>query len=276
MGGADGDTFDRSLAHWSEDGREEMEAFYAVATQDYRELAEAWDWAGWLTKRLEGQDEVRILDVACGSGKFPRALRRHTALGDLEGTPLVLDLLDPSAFSLEEAAASLAPPMRAGRRFEVKLQELDADAGPYDIVWATHALYALPEAELPAGAAVFRDAIAPDGLGFIAHATENAHYLRFYERYLRRRGGTPYASAAAVADAFRGAGAEVDARTITYRHVITDEGVLEGYLQRCLFDDTLDLEAMRADPELGPYLAEHTEGGRATFEQEVAMLFIRR
>lgn len=271
----DDDTFDRSLAHWSEEGRAEMEAFYAVATQDYRELAEAWDWAGWIQERLVGRDELRVLDVACGSGKFPAALREHTAISQLEGTPLVLDLLDPSAFSLEEAARSLTPPMRPGRRFECKLQELASDGAGYDVVWATHALYALPEEELPEGAAAFLRALAPDGFGFVAHATRNAHYLRFYERYLSTREGTPYASARAVAEAFRGAGAQVEERTITYRQVITDEAVLQGYLQRCLFDDTLDLAAMKADSALGPYLEEHTESGRATFEQEVAMLFIR-
>jgi len=36
---ADADTFDRSCAHWSADGREGMDNFYTYATVDYRHLA---------------------------------------------------------------------------------------------------------------------------------------------------------------------------------------------------------------------------------------------
>jgi SAM-dependent methyltransferase len=255
-----------------------MDAFYRVATLDYRELVRAFDWAGLFRERLAARAPQRILDVACGSGKFPAALRAHTALGDLEGTPLVLDLLDPSAFSLEEAAASLAPPMRAGRRFEVVLQDLPADAAGYDVVWAVHALYALPESELTAGVEAFLRAIGEGGLGFVAHATRAAHYLAFYDAYResRRPECTPYTSAEAIADAFRRAGAEVEVRPLAYEQVIDDEAVLEGFLQRCLFDGSLRLADMRADPRLGPYLeARRDDAGRHRFAQHVWMIFIR-
>jgi SAM-dependent methyltransferase len=274
-----GDTRQRSLAHWSEAGRSEMDAFYRVATLDYRELARAWDWDAFLRRRQATRAPVRILDVACGSGKFPAALRAHTPLGTFPGRPLVLDLLDPSPFSLREARASLAPPMVGGRDFACTLQELPADATHYDVVWAVHALYALPAAELPAGVEAFLRAIAPDGLGFVAHATRAAHYLAFYQAYLagHRPGGTPYTDAEAVIAAFRDAGATVDVQSIAYEQVIDDDAVLEGFLQRCLFDSALTLAEMRRDATLGAYLAaRRDERGRARFRQEVAMLFIRR
>jgi hypothetical protein len=66
------DTAQRSLEHWSEAGRAEMQAFYALATEGYRRLA-ARDWAADLRARATG-GRVRLLDVACGSGKFPAAL----------------------------------------------------------------------------------------------------------------------------------------------------------------------------------------------------------
>lgn len=274
-----GDTGERSLAHWSEAGRAEMDAFYRVATLDYRELARAWDWDAFLRQRGAARSPVRILDVACGSGKFPTALRAHTPLGALEGAPLVLDLLDPSSFSLREARDSLAPPMVGGRDFECTLQGLPAEATGYDVVWAVHALYALPEAELPAGVEAFLRALAPDGLGFVAHATRSAHYLAFYEAYLSRfrPDGTPFTSAEAVARAFRDAGAKVEVRPLVYEQVIDDDAVLEGFLQRCLFDSGLSLDTMRRDAVLGAYLEAHRdEGGRSRFRQDVSMIFIRR
>ncbi|MGF1466234.1 MAG: class I SAM-dependent methyltransferase [Sandaracinaceae bacterium] len=274
-----GDTFDRSLVHWSEGGRAEMDLFYRVATLDYRELATAWDWAGWFQGRLAGCDApLRVLDVACGSGKFPTALREHTSLGELDGTPIHVDLLDPAPFSLREARAALAPPMVPGRSFACTLQALPRDATGYAMVWAVHALYALPADELPAGVDAFLRALAPDGLGFVGHATRDAHYLRFYEAYRagRRPDATPYTSAEAVEAAFRRAGAHVDARRVRYHQRIDDPAVLEGFLQRCLFDRTLTLEAMRRDAHLGPYLAARREGNAYRFEQEALMLFIRR
>lgn len=274
-----GDTDDRSLAHWSEARRAEMDAFYRVATLDYRELARAWDWDGFLRQRLAHRAPVRILDVACGSGKFPAALRAHTGLGALEGAPLVVDLLDPSDFSLREARASLSPPMTAGRDLCCTLQELPAGARGYDVVWAVHALYALPERELPAGVEAFLRALAPDGLGFVAHAARSAHYLAFYEAYLRRfrPEGTPYTAAETLVAAFREAGAKVEVQPIRYEQEIEDEDVLEGFLQRCLFDAGLSLSDMRRDTVLGRYLDERRdERGRARFRQDVWMLFIRR
>jgi SAM-dependent methyltransferase len=256
-----------------------MDAFYRVATLDYQELAGAWDWDAFLRHRGATREPVRILDVACGSGKFPTALRAHTRLGELEGVRLVLDLLDPSAFSLREARASLAPPMFGGRDFQCTLQDLPAPTTGYDVIWAVHALYALPEAELPAGVEAFLRALAPDGLGFVAHAARSAHYLAFYEAYLSRfrPDGTPYTSAEEVARAFRDAGAKVELRPLAYEQVIDDDAVLEGFLQRCLFDSELSLTDMRRDPALGAYLEERrVKGGRYRFRQDVSMIFIRR
>ena len=87
------DTFESSLAHWSEAGRTEMDAFYALATADYRVLACAHDWSAWLLnaeKRAGGP--LTILDVACGSGKFPTALVKHAGLGGAGLRPVKVTL----------------------------------------------------------------------------------------------------------------------------------------------------------------------------------------
>jgi len=153
------DTAARSLEHWSEAGRREMEAFYALATEDYRQLVGSADWPALL--RAQVRDGWRLLDVACGSGKFPAALQRYA---DLSGLPeLAYDLLDPSAFSVQEAKAQLAFPFTPRRELVVTLQDLP-DGEAYDVVWATHALYALPPGELPDAAARLVSALRPAGL----------------------------------------------------------------------------------------------------------------
>ena len=125
-----GDTAQRSLEHWSEWGLREMEKFYELATEDYRQLALAADWAALLGERAH--QGWSLLDVACGSGQFPTALVRFTAAAALPG--VAYDLLDPSAFSIATARAALAPPFIPRNDLVMPLQELPSSCGPYDVV----------------------------------------------------------------------------------------------------------------------------------------------
>lgn len=267
-----GDTADRSLQHWSEAGRAEMEAFYALAVEDYRQLAMAADWPAVLDGRAH--EGWSLLDVACGSGKWPAALLRH---GGLDGLPTVAyDLLDPSAFSVAEARGVLAPPFRARDELVMTLQDLPVTRDGYDVVWATHALYALPPAELDVAAERFVGALAPGGLGFVAQATSRSHYLVFYDAY--RAGvaeATPYTTAEQVRDALARAGGQVREQLVTYRTETSDRAVAEGFLQRCAFDDSVSLDAMEQAPVLGDYLAScRRPDGTYVFEHEAALLWL--
>jgi SAM-dependent methyltransferase len=246
------DTAQRSLEHWSEAGRAEMQAFYALATEDYRQLARARDWAADL-RRHAVDGRVRLLDVACGSGKFPAALM---AAG-LPLEPAVhVDLLDPSAFSLAEARGVLAAPFVAADEYEIVIQDFD-NPGAYDVAWATHALYALPPDALAAGVARMVAALRPGGFGVVAQASSRSHYLAFYEAYRVAFAPTvaPYTDAESVAAALRSTGADVTVQVLHYRTGSADRAVVEGFLQRCAFDDTVSLEQMETREPLAAYLA---------------------
>jgi SAM-dependent methyltransferase len=265
------DTEQRSLEHWSELKRLEMEHFYELATEDYRQLVLAADWRALLLAK--SSPAWRLLDVACGSGKFPTALLRHA---DLSGLPSVAyDLLDPSSFSIREARAQLRPPFVAGREMQTTLQDLPLDAGQYDVVWATHALYAIAPDEVPVAAERMFAALRPGGLGVVAQATSRSHYLTFYDAY-RAAGhpATPYSTAEQVRDGLQAAGATVNEQRITYSTGTADRKVAEGFLQRCAFDDSLSLEQMEAAPVLGDYLAGcRAADGSYSFSHEVSLLW---
>lgn len=267
-----GDTAQRSLEHWSEQRRPEMEAFYALATEDYRQLALAADWPALLG--AVAHEGWSLLDVACGSGKFPAALMRHTAIASLPG--VAYDLLDPSAFSVAEARAVLAPPFMPRTDLVMTLQDLPARCGPYDVVWATHALYALPPDELDVAMARFASALAPEGLGVVAQATSRSHYLTFYDAYRAGvRDATPYTTAEQVAASLATAGVDVREQVITYETGTSDRDVAEGFLQRCAFDDTVSLKEMEAAPVLGEYLAScRRPDGSYVFNHEAALLWM--
>lgn len=228
-----------------------MQAFYALAGEDYRQLAAARNWNADLGGHaVEGR--VRLLDVACGSGKFPAAL---LAKG-LSAQPRVeVDLLDPSAFSIAEARKALAPPFVATGEHEVLLQDFSGKS--YDLAWATHALYALPPGELAAGTAKMVAALRPGGFGAVAQASSVSHYLTFYDAYRATFApdATPYTDAEGVASALREAEAPIEIQVLHYRTGTSDRKVAEGFLQRCAFDDAVSLDEMESSGALGEYLA---------------------
>ncbi|MBA2514664.1 MAG: class I SAM-dependent methyltransferase [Solirubrobacterales bacterium] len=244
-----------------------MRAFYAFAQLDYELLAEGANWGSTLSSahaRALDPGPLRLLDVACGSGRFPSTLLERADLSPLDGPGVAYDLLDPSPFSLAEAAGHLRAPFRPARHFETTLEDLDPAAGPWDVVWATHALYALRPAALAAAAERFVAGLAPSGLGFLAQGAHDGHYLTVYRAFLdgmRGGDGTPYLSGEEVADALRAVaeplGWNASQQMLVYEHVVgfDEPELLEGYLRRCLFDDEPTLDDMLAAPVLGPYLA---------------------
>ncbi|MEM8627929.1 MAG: class I SAM-dependent methyltransferase [Pseudomonadota bacterium] len=273
------DTFERSCQHWSEAGRKGMEQFYALASFDYVNLAGALDWPAWFEAQQAavGDRPLKLLDVACGSGKFPTALRQHAAIERAAIQPVEYSLLDPAAFSIAEARAALAPPFVPSQEYEATLQNLECAPGQFDIVWATHALYAIPQAELAAGLTKFVHAMG--GAGFIAHASETAHYLRFYQLYLEgfKDGvGEPYSSAEQLSATFADLGVPFRTEQITYENSApcAHDAQVEGYLQRCLFDDSVSLDEMRANPATGPYLETCLQDDHWRFRQNVTLFFL--
>ena len=283
----DFDTFERSCDHWSETGRVGMEGFYALASVDYQHLAEAINWDNWLkTKQKEvGSRCLRLLDVACGSGKFPVALKSFSGVTSASTRPIDYALLDPSSFSISEARKALVPPFKAGAEYEMKLQELECDQGIFDIVWATHALYAIPQKELESALNRMVRAMGNGsetknkGAGFIAHASANSHYLEFYQHYLsgfKKEVGEPYSSSEQIVTMLKKIGVSLEIKDISYTNTApqSKEGQVEKYLQRCLFDDTINLKEMLTNPVTGPYLEKCREDGMWKFTQRVAMIFM--
>ena len=281
------DTFERSCDHWSEAGRSEMEDFYALASVDYRHLAKAIDWNAWFRARQKavGTRSLRLLDVACGSGKFPAALASDADISSATASPVDYALLDPSSFSISEARKALAAPFQAGAEYEMTLQDFECHPRSFDIVWATHALYAIPYNELEIALSRMLNAMGYDGksenvgAGFIAHASSQSHYLQFYQYYLSGfKGGigAPYTSAEQIVKMLTQIGLSPEIREIDYTNGASQdkERQVERYLQRCLFDDTVSLKEMLRNPITGPYLETCRNNGKWQFAQRVSLIFV--
>jgi len=279
---ADADTFDRSCAHWSADGREGMDNFYTYATVDYRHLARLIDWPALLSS-LSGQTGcLQLADLACGSGKFPAALLEHTTLPGLmsaegQSTQILYDLLDPSTFAIEEAAAVLKSPFVEHDHYFCRLQDWQPKLATYDLCWATHALYCVPAIEMGECMAILKAAMRPGGIGVVAQSNRSGHYIRFYEHFLESihgGNGTRFSAAEDVDEAVANSRFERQIRTLNYETAIdeNDHQALESYLQRCAFDDSIPLHQMMNSGSLGQYLTSAKSQGAYRFQQSVDVI----
>ena len=275
------DTFIRSCEHWSESSRNEMQNFYTLASIDYKHLAERFEWKKWLElhQAYRGEHRLKLLDIACGSGKFPSALVQYANLSDAKILPVEYTLLDPSSFSIAEARKVLQFPFEASSEFETTLQKFSCEQGAYDIIWATHALYAIPKDELKDALKRFIFGIARSG--FIAHASEKSHYLEFYRHYLngfKGGSGEPYSSAEQILQTLKEINIPHRVEKISYENGVSVKAALqvEGYLQRCVFDDTINLRTMLRNSITGPYLENCIKDGKWCFKQQVMMIFLSK
>ena len=163
-----------------------MDAFYRLAAIDYKLLAQQISWGKlFATVQEKFGTAFRLLDVACGSGQFPDALLKYGELEKCPGVRVEYSLLDPSEYSIHVARQKLSGPFEPAEELLETVQDLTVPAGLYSVVWATHALYCVPPEEL--GVAIDRmiAAMDPGGLGFIAHASQDSHYLKFHDLYLQ-------------------------------------------------------------------------------------------
>ena len=117
--------------------------------------------------------------------------------------------------------------------------------------------------------------------GFIAHASEKSHYLNFYKHYLngfKSGSGEPYSSAEQILQILKEIGVPHRVERVSYENGVSEKAYLqvEGYLQRCIFDDTVNLETMLRNSTTGPYLKSCIEDGKWTFKQQVMLIFLSK
>ncbi len=272
-------TFLNSCEHWSEKYLEEMHNFYKLAHLDYAKLANALNWADVFHRAREklGTESLEILDIACGSGMFPTALQSVLSEKDKSET-INYSLLDPSKFAIDETKKKLQPPFSLSKEFNTTLQDFNC-IDMFHISWAIHALYAVPKNELQISLEKFYSSFKE--VGIIAHACSDAHYIKFYNLYIQdcHNGNLPeFCSAEDMLQIFDLLGVKYSVRYIEYINTAEyhDNLIVEAYLQRCLFDDTISLRKMRGYDLLGGYLEACCSTGKWLFPQRVALIELKK
>ncbi len=273
-------TFERSCEHWSEGSRQEMEDFYSLASVDYEYLAKTLDWKSWLEERQKdcGNKKLQLLDVACGSGKFPAAVIQNSKLVNNGVKKIDYSLLDPSSFSIEETSKVLKHPFELKNKYETTLQDFKPEIGVFDVIWAIHALYAIPKDELKL--ALSKLLCGLNGHAFIAHGCEDGHYVKFHKYFIEAFGTNdsyPYISAEDIIKTLQILNIKYKYEYLTYTNGTNDSNTqqVERYLQRCVFDDEVSFKKMLDHPLTGNYLNTCHQGKEWKFSQKVMLIFFQ-
>ena len=270
-------TYDRSCKHWSESSRQEMDDFYSLAFVDYEHLSNAHDWKSWLNQVSKIHNErTQLIDIACGSGKFPTALLQHPKLNLSKMKKIDYSLLDPSSFSIEETSKILKHPFEVKNKYKTPLQNFNSKKKIFDLLWAVHALYAIPRHELRT--AIKQLLTCLKGNAFIAHGCNDGHYVKFYKLFInafKNGENFPYISAEDIISTLEILNVNFHYKYLTYTNggKNTNPKVIERYLQRCVFDDSVSLEKMINNPLTGKYLNNCKKNDTWEFSQKVMLIF---
>ena len=260
---------------------------------DYWQLAQHFDWSGtFLSQYNRGESSsLRLLDVACGTGRWLQAFSQYIQLD--EGIKnIVYDFLDPCGSSISQASQKIPPSFVRGTQYVNTIQAANPESDSYDLMWSMHGFYMIPRQDLPSVLKNCARLLNDTGVGFIALATRKSFYVDFYEQYLQifKEGkGTRFTAAEDIVESLDECGIQHQVHRIFYEEPIKadDYAALEHYIKNeatvnCFNKDkeaeqlseskNITLEDLLSHPEMERYLNSLLRNSVYYFPQEIWLI----
>ena len=264
-------TFDRSLQHYQE-GMLDSDAWFRIVERDYIHLVQTFHWA-----RLFAMfpSPLRLLDIGCGTGKFPYILRPHLP----SSLDIQYDALDPSAYCLTTLKASLLPPYTSGRQFQTSLEDFKpaSTSHPYHIIWAIQSLYCLSRQALPRALKTIHQLLHPTmGLSIILLAKHDSFFHHLYHLYnavMHQGKPEDFLTAESITQCLTELGLPYRVREFDCLHTIPqqDTPLLTNYLQQCVMEKRL-LQEWEHSPALRAFLDSFLQDQTYQFPNPVQLI----
>lgn len=264
---------------------------------DYWQLAQRFDWSSTFLSQYQQAkgSSLRLLDVACGTGRWLEAFRHYIQLD--EGIKdIAYDCLDPSASSIWRASQKIHPPFKQGTQYVNTIQAAKLESNSYDLLWSMHGFYMVPPQNLAVVLKKCVNSLNDTGVGFIALATRKSFYVDFYEQYLQifKEGkGERFTAAEDITESLRECGIQHQVHRIFYEEAIKTEDSegLEHYIKNeatinCFNKDkeveplsaskNITLEELLSNPKMKAYLKSLIRNSVYYFPEEILLISFHR
>lgn len=279
----------------SDSGIQERHPQDTDPVKDYWELSRNFDWQGVFKAQIQKHPgPVKLLDVACGTGRWLSALRHYIPLEQApKSIVYVYDCIDPCATSIEQVSRNLPSYFHLGKQYINTIQDVDVTYGTYDLLWSMHGFYMIPREDLKTVLKKCANLLKRSGGGFIAMATRKSFYVDFYEQYLRifhAGKGERFTSAEDVIEELRAQGIQHHVYHFFYEERIESEDYagLEHYIKHEAtvnsfnqdkktkeFSTTQDitLEKLLSHSEMASYLKSFIRDSAYYFPLEIKLIY---
>ncbi len=248
----------RSLQYYQK-GILQPEAWFKIVEQDYTQLIAAINWSEMFKAP---RTEFQLLDVGCGTGRFPSLLQLHIP----ETLRIHYDYLDPSHYCLATCKQALHPPFLPRYEWQTTLEHSQKflNFGIYDLAWAIQSLYCLEQDNVRSALKQLLQTLHPSrGTACLVLAKQNAFFPQIQQLFFEHcieQAPPPYLTAETVASTLEKLGAISVIRELHCTHTISirEDRLLEQYLQQSVMD-TSPLPKWRQHPRLRDFLEAHRD-----------------
>jgi len=217
----------------------------------------------WGSLFSEPGHDYHVLDIGCGTGRFPRMLQAR-----LPATiRLLYDYLDHSRYCLSTCDQSLGQPFFPRNAWQTTLEHAEEILipGSYDVAWAIQSLSCQDHHSLHSSLSRLIGSLHPlRGTACVVLAKQEAFFSQVQHTFFQGcspRTSAPYLSAEAVVAGLENLGTITIIREIPCSHTISirHDRLLEQYLQQCVMDST-PLPTWMQQPRLRQFLESYRHG----------------